>query len=109
VPVQNRNIWVTIIGESESRQLTSGPDDDWSPSWSPDGRQAAFVRIHQGNLTRGAIYVVSPLGGQARRTGASTPVFSQLSWSPDGRWIAAPGYRVLNDDSSKAGGIQLVP
>jgi Tol biopolymer transport system component len=44
-----------------------------------------------------------------RRIGAVTPVFSQLSWSPDSRWIAAPGYRVLNDESSKAGGIQLIP
>jgi Tol biopolymer transport system component len=109
VPGQNRNIWVTLIGESESRQLTSGPDDDWSASWSPDGRQIAFVRVPQGKVMQGAIYVVSPLGGPARKINAITPVFSQLSWSPDSRWIAAPGYRVLNDDSSKAGGIQLVP
>ena len=108
---QGRGIWVTLIGAPENRQLTSGPGDDWSPSWSPDGRQIAFVRVSPGEDIGhgGSLYVVSPLGGPARRIGAVTPVFSQLSWSPDSRWIAAPGYRVLNDESSKAGGIQLMP
>ena len=107
---QDRGIWVTLIGAPENRQLTSGPGDDWSPSWSPDGRQIAFVRVSPGEVIgHGSLYVVSPLGGPARKIGAVTPVFSQLSWSPDSRWIAAPGYRALNDESSKAGGIQLIP
>jgi Tol biopolymer transport system component len=106
--VQDRDIWVTLIGASENRRLTSGPDDDWSPSWSPDGHQIAFVRVPPGQpIGRCTIYVVSLLGGPARRIGAVTPVFSQLSWSPDSRWIAAPGYRVPGDESSKAGG-QLI-
>ena len=107
---QNRHIWVTLIGAPENRELTSGSDDDWSPSWSPDGHQIAFVRVapRQAN-GRGTIYVVSPLGGPARKIGAFTPVFSQLSWSPDSTWIAAPGYRAPDDESSKAGGIQLIP
>ena len=36
----------------------------------------------RGYRSRGSLYVVSPLGGPARRIGAVTPVFSQLSWSP---------------------------
>ena len=107
---QDRDIWITLIGTSESRRLTSGPEDDWSPSWSPDGRQIAFVRVPAGLIAGpGAVYVLSPIGGPARKIDAITSVFSQLSWSPDSRWIAVPSHRVPNDASSKPGGILLHP
>jgi len=106
----DRDIWITLIGASENRRLTSGPDDDWSPNWSPDGQQIAFLRFASGTLVGPAsIWVVSPLGGAApRKLGVLVPTFSQLAWSPDSRWIAAPGYRVGNDASSN-GAIQLIP
>ena len=107
---QDRDIWITLIGTSWNRPVTSGPEDDWSPSWSPDGNQIAFVRVPPGVLAGpGAVYVVSPNGGPARKIDAMTSVFSQLSWSPDSQWIAVPGHRVPNDASSKAGGILLYP
>jgi len=103
-----RHVWITLIGASELRQLTSGAESDFAPSWSPDGKQIAFVR---GNYAsgRGVVHLVSPLGGPPRALDASIPVYSQLSWSADGRWIAASGYRVVKDPSSKAGGLQLIP
>jgi serine/threonine protein kinase len=106
---QSRHIWSTLIGTSDNRQLTSGPDDDWSPCWSPDGRQVAFIRGPRGETGQGRLYVVSANGGAPRSLDFVTSAFSQLSWSPDSQWLAAPGYRVLNDESSKPGGIQLVP
>ena len=62
--VANRAIWLKSIGGSaDVRQLTSGPWDDWAPSWSPDGQQIAFLRHMRGPYSEGAIYIVSPLGG----------------------------------------------
>lgn len=105
----NRDIWLTLIGGSDSRQLTSSPEDDWSPMWSPDGREIAFVRTPAGAVFGGGeVWLVSPLGGTPRRLNARTPVLSQLSWAPDSQSLAAPGYRVPNDTTSKAGGLQLI-
>jgi Tol biopolymer transport system component len=56
-------------------------------SWSPDGRQVAFVAskdaVDQGN----AVFVVNADGTDARRI---TPwnVTLRADWSPDGEWIA---------------------
>lgn len=49
--------------------------------------------------------MVSPLGGPARRL-SDFPARGQLSWSPDGRWLAAAKARVGDDPP---GGIHLIP
>jgi TolB protein len=69
------NDLVVMNADGSGREnLTSGPDDDLYPAWSPDGRVLAFVR-------GGAVYVIRSDGGGIRRltTGASP------AWSPDGR------------------------
>jgi Tol biopolymer transport system component len=40
----NQDIYVTLVGSSNVRRLTSDPSPDTKPVWSPDGRQIAFVR-----------------------------------------------------------------
>lgn len=66
-----------------TRRLTSTPDDDGHPTWSPDGRQIAFERGIPGDL-----YVMNADGSGARRIGDDTAPELQPAWSPDGRWIA---------------------
>jgi TolB protein len=58
---------------SGRENLTTGPEDDTEPAWSPDGRRLAFVRDE-------TIYVVRADGSGVRRltTGASP------AWAPDG-------------------------
>jgi Tol biopolymer transport system component len=111
------DIWLKLVGGSEARRLTAGPEDDVGPSWSPDGRQIAFTRGELGGP--GHIYLVSPLGGSVRRlsdfptAGSETTWFRgaavQLSWSPDGRFVAAARARAPGQDVPGAGGINLVP
>jgi Tol biopolymer transport system component len=33
---------------SERTQITSGPTDDWAPTWSPDGQHIAYYRSEEG-------------------------------------------------------------
>jgi serine/threonine protein kinase/Tol biopolymer transport system component len=108
----NWDIWLKIVGAAEARRLTTDPVVDDCPSWSPDGRQIAFVRFPELTGARavtawdvGFLHLVSPLGGAERRI-SDLPVGVALSWSPDGRWLAAA------KDSRGADppdGIHLVP
>jgi serine/threonine protein kinase len=77
------SIYVKLLGETNALRLTTSPTGDDYPAWAPDGKRIAFVRTGSG----GGIYTVSALGGPERKlTGLISR--SQMSWSPDGKWLA---------------------
>jgi Tol biopolymer transport system component len=104
----NWDIWLKIVGEAETRRLTSDPAADLCPGWSPDGKQIAFVRFG-GSASAEAVYLVSPLGGPERRLRDFPANNEQLSWSPDGRWLAAGRTRAKGETTPESGGIYLIP
>ena len=93
----NFDIYVKVIGSDPPLRLTHDQAVDWSPAWSPDGRQIAFLR--KVDSEHSVIYVVPPVGGPERKVAevriGNVPGFfwevsagRQLSWSPDGKWLA---------------------
>jgi TolB protein len=69
---------------SAMRQITSGPNEDDSPTWSPDGRQIAFVSVH-GDVSD--IFVMNPDGSDVRQVTRSLNQNIHPMWSPDGSRI----------------------
>ncbi len=104
---ENWHIWLKIVGEADSRRLTTDPARDCCPAWSPDGKQIAFLRRPARSSTR-SIYLVSPVGGSERRL-LDFPATGYLSWSPDGHWLAAGRARSPGETTPEAGGIHLIP
>jgi Tol biopolymer transport system component len=101
----NSDVYVKMLGGSEVHRLTTDPAWDGGPSWSRDGRQIAFVRSSPGG---GTLHLVSPLGGPDRKL-TDFRVRPQISWSADGRWLAAAHVLPEGEGRAEAGGIYLVP
>lgn len=99
------HVWVKIVGDVESRRLTTDPAPECCPAWSPDGKQIAVVKGPPGSV---GIELVSPISGAGRRLRVF-PVAGLLSWSPDGRWLAAARDRAANETTPESGGIHLIP
>jgi len=77
------SVYTMALDSGQQVQLTSfGAARTWSPAWSPDGRQIAFVSDQAGSEK---VWVVSSSGGPARvldETNASD-TDDLLTWSPN--------------------------
>jgi serine/threonine protein kinase len=78
------DLWLRHLGSGDAVRLTTDAWDESAPSFSPDGSRIAYRSSKDG----GGIYVVSTLGGTARRLveGGFEP-----RYSPDGQVIAYHG------------------
>src|SRR5437588_765962 len=88
----NSDIYVKQIGAERPLRLTTNSASDTDPTWSPDGRYIAFLRLSN---TDGGVFLVPSLGGAERKLADAFPyrpvvIGNTLSYSPDGKLLAVP-------------------
>jgi Tol biopolymer transport system component len=83
----DRNIYIKTIGPDDPVRLTSAPEDETLPVWSPEGRYIAFCRMlgAEPMFGRYAIYVIPAFGGPERKIAEGG---MGVSWSPTSKEVA---------------------
>ncbi len=105
------HIFVVDVNGSEPSQLTSGPYDEHSIDWSPDGEQIVFISNRAADpddVHANDVWTVELSSGAVTRiTDTPGPEFAPR-YSPDGRWIAyLGGVRPINTRDSPMENDQL--
>jgi len=80
-----QDIWVAALEGAEPRRLTTHPDADTSPHFSPDGRTIHFLSRRGGSSQ---VWSIPVDGGEATRITDLPLDVSSFVLSPDGRRIA---------------------
>ena len=80
------HIWKINADGSGLMELTTGPDGEADPRWSPDGKTIAFV-AKRAEAEVNQIYLLSNGGGEARALTNHATAVSNITWSPDGSLI----------------------
>ena len=81
------DIWMTSWDGSQTIQVTSSPDGESAPRFSPDGRYLSFLSSRQGGKG-GQLWLLDRRGGEAKRVSELKTGIRSYEWSPDGKRIA---------------------
>ena len=104
--IERSDIYVKAVGEAHASQITTDPAGSFSPAWSPDNRHIAFSRSGTGEQS--GIYLISPLSREEKKR-SDFPSGGQISWTPDGKFVAVGRERIPDLKGGSPSGIFLVP
>jgi dipeptidyl aminopeptidase/acylaminoacyl peptidase len=78
------DIWMTSWDGSQTIQVTSSPDGESAPRFSPDGRYLSFLSARQGGKG-GQLWLLDRRGGEAKRVSELKTGIRSYAWSPDSK------------------------
>ena len=78
------DLWMTSWDGTQTIRLTSTPEGESTPRWSPDGRYLAFVSGRQEGKG-GQVWLLDRRGGEAQRLTTVKGGISEFAWSPDAK------------------------
>lgn len=87
------DLWVIDADGKNQRRLTQGANISYQPAWSPDSKNIVFISnndIAMMNLDGSMMRQITNQGNY--ETGRQDFGYTNVSWSPDGKYIAFEGY-----------------
>src|SRR3954471_3436702 len=82
----DNDIWMTSWDGATTIRVTSSPESESSPRWSPGGRYLAFLS-GRAEVKGGQIWLRGRGGGEAQRVTQVKGGVSGFAWSPDSKRI----------------------
>ncbi|MFZ1807404.1 MAG: S9 family peptidase [Cyclobacteriaceae bacterium] len=80
------DVWMVSWDGKETVQLTSSPESESSPRWSPDGKYLTFLSSRY-DTKSSQIWKMDRRGGEAIKLTSLKVSISDYDWSPDSRKI----------------------
>ncbi len=98
------DIWMASWDGTQEIQVTSSPDGESQPRWSPDNKYLSFVSSRQG-AKGGQLWLMNRVGGEAVKVSDVKGGVSEYAWAPDGKRlvfvVSEPDPRDPKDDDKE--------
>jgi dipeptidyl aminopeptidase/acylaminoacyl peptidase len=106
---RDTDIWMSSWDGAERIRLTSSPDRESTPRWSPDGKSLAFLRTRADDEgdeddkdeAKAEVWIMSRTGGEAQKLTDLPGGVDDFAWSPDSRRLVLVGSDKDPDDDPK--------
>jgi dipeptidyl aminopeptidase/acylaminoacyl peptidase len=110
----NTDIWMVSWDGAQQIQVTSTPEGESSPRWSPDNQYLSFVSSRQG-AKGGQLWLLNRAGGEAVKISDIKGGVSDHAWSPDSRRLVLvvqdpdPSDKDVDDKGDEKAGEKKTP
>ena len=84
---RDSDLWMVNWAGDRTIRLTSSPEGESNPAWSPDNRYLSFVS-GRFESKGGQIWLLDRAGGEAERITELKGGVAEYAWSPDGKKLA---------------------
>src|SRR5829696_2625250 len=81
------DIWMVSWDGTQHVQVTSTPEGESSPRWSPDNKYLTFISSRMGAKT-GQVWLLNRAGGEAVKLTDIKGGVSEVAWAPDSKRLA---------------------
>jgi dipeptidyl aminopeptidase/acylaminoacyl peptidase len=82
------DIWMISLDGQRDLRITSSPESEASPRWSPDGKFLAFLSSRPGKAKGNQVWLLDRQGGEAAQLTDVKGRLQSYEWSPDSRRLA---------------------
>jgi dipeptidyl aminopeptidase/acylaminoacyl peptidase len=79
------DVWMVSWDGKQQLRLTSSPESENAPRWSPDGRYLSFLSGRPGKSRGTQVWLLDRSGGEAQQFTDVKGRISSYDWSPDGK------------------------
>jgi len=79
------DVWMVSWDGKEQLRLTSSPESENAPRWSPDGKYLAFLSGRPGKAKGSQVWLLDRNGGEAQQFTDVKGRLSGYDWSPDSK------------------------
>src|SRR5215510_6260788 len=98
------DVWMASWDGTQEIQLTSSPDSESQPRWSPDNKYLSFVSSRQG-AKDGQLWLLNRAGGEAVKVSDVKGGLEEYAWAPDAKRlvfvVSDPDPRDPKDDEKE--------
>ena len=79
------DIWIASWDGTQHLRMTTSPESETSPRWSPDGRYLAFLSSRPGKARGNQVWLLDRNGGEAQQLTDVKGRLTAYEWSPDAK------------------------
>jgi len=82
---RDTDVWMVSWDGKENIRLTSSPESENAPKWSPDGKYVSFLSSRAGKAKGNQVWILDRRGGEAQQLTDVKGRIGSYDWSPDSK------------------------